>query len=130
MYDSLLNFGTFPLTFQIIAASPYSGVQYKYDDVQPTKHYQDFARRAGCHDDGDAVDSTVFDCLVGTDTMTLQHASGNVSSSGSWGTWAFLPVTDGDFLRELPSKQLLDRKVSGRRILSAVSRIWSSFLDK
>jgi hypothetical protein len=57
-----------------------------------------------------------------TDTNTLQNASGFVSASGAWGTFAFLPVIDGDFIRELPSKQLLEKKVSGKRVLSGVSK--------
>ncbi|KAJ5179943.1 CAZyme family CE10 [Penicillium capsulatum] len=103
----------------IIAASPYSGPQYHYNDDAPMDHYRDFARRAGCHVDDDRVSSAVFDCLVDADTEVLQYASANVSISGAWGTWAFLPVTDGDFLRTLPSKQLHDKKVSGKRMLSA-----------
>jgi hypothetical protein len=56
-----------------------------------------------------------------TDTNTLQNASGLISASGAWGTFAFLPVIDGDFIRELPSKQLLEKRVSGKRVLSGVS---------
>lgn len=87
----------------------------------PTGHYQDFAARAGCYNGGNVSEAAVFDCLVNADTDTLQYASANVSISGAWGTWAFLPVVDGDFIQELPSKQLYTKKVSGKRVLSGVS---------
>ncbi|KAJ5279973.1 hypothetical protein N7478_005345 [Penicillium angulare] len=102
----------------IIAASPYTAPMYQYDAKVPTNHYHQFAAQAGCYKGGHTSKSAMFDCLVDTDTDTLQYASGNVSVSGAWGTWAFLPVIDGDFIRELPSKQLLRKRVSGKRVLS------------
>lgn len=41
------------------------------------------------------------------------NASAAVSQSGTWGTWAFLPVTDGTFIQERPSKQLSQGRVNG-----------------
>ena len=80
---------------------------------------------AGCGRDSDSgyssYSSTVFDCLVAADSETLQNASFKVSESGQFGTWAFLPVTDGTFVQELPSDQLLNGRVNGKRILSGVS---------
>ncbi|KAJ5573520.1 uncharacterized protein N7459_007947 [Penicillium hispanicum] len=102
----------------IIAASPYTSKQYKYNDEVPKRHYDEFAKKAGCSSGRYTTGSAVFDCLARADTDTLQWASANVSISGHWGTWAFVPVTDGEFLQDLPSKQLLEQKVSGKRILS------------
>ncbi|CAI7569316.1 unnamed protein product [Penicillium discolor] len=102
----------------IIAASPYTTGLYQYDGEVPTNHYQHFAARAGCYHGGNISEAAIFDCLVNADTDTLQYASANVSISGAWGTWAFQPVVDGDFIRELPSKQLFKNKVSGKRVLS------------
>ncbi|KAF9253684.1 hypothetical protein DTO006G1_8811 [Penicillium roqueforti] len=102
----------------VIAASPYTTDLHQYDGKVPTGHYQDFAARAGCYNGGNVSEAAVFDCLVNADTDTLQYASANVSISGAWGTWAFLPVVDGDFIQELPSKQLYTKKVSGKRVLS------------
>ncbi|KAJ5800491.1 CAZyme family CE10 [Penicillium psychrosexuale] len=102
----------------VIAASPYTTDLHQYDGKVPTGHYQDFAARAGCYNGANVSEAAVFDCLVNADTDTLQYASANVSISGAWGTWAFLPVVDGDFIQELPSKQLYTKKVSGKRVLS------------
>lgn len=98
----------------VIAASPYLPPQFNYNDPVPTHNYQAFANAAGC---GNTA-SNVFDCLVNADTATLQTASGVVSTSGQYGTWAFQPVTDGDFVQGLPSQQLQSGQVNGRRILS------------
>ncbi|KAJ5903626.1 hypothetical protein N7504_006009 [Penicillium tannophilum] len=102
----------------IIAASPYTPAMYHYNDEIPTNHYLQFAVRAGCYDEKLRSKTSIFDCLVNADTKTLQHASANISTSGSWGTWAFQPVIDGDFIRELSSTQLLKKEVNGKRILS------------
>jgi hypothetical protein len=51
----------------------------------------------------------------------LQAASFNVSASGLFGTWGFLPVTDGVFIQQLPSQQLLQKQVNGINFLSGAS---------
>lgn len=45
-------------------------------------------------------------------------ASADVSQSGSLSTWAFLPVTDGKIIQDLPSKQLAQGNVNGLNMLS------------
>ena len=89
---------------------------YKYNDSIPTQHYQDFAAAAGC---GNA--KSTFKCLVNADTAALQNASGTVSTSGAFGTFGFLPVIDGTFIQERPTVQLLQKKLSGKRILVGVN---------
>ncbi|RDL31136.1 Carboxylic ester hydrolase [Venustampulla echinocandica] len=97
-----------------ITASPYLPMQHKYSDPVPTKYYNAFATAAGCPigpTKGSA--QTTFSCLVAKDTITLQQASFNVSASGVYGSWAFLPVTDGTFIQQRPSQQLLQKRVNG-----------------
>ena len=89
--------------------------QYKYNDKVPTQYYQAFAKAAGC-----SGVSNVFDCLINADTAVLQNASATVSVSGDYGTFAFLPVTDGKFITATPSQQLLQKAVSGKRLLIGV----------
>lgn len=51
--------------------------------------------------------------------MVLQNASFKVSEAGPWGTFAFLPVTDGTFIQDLPSSQLFSGSaLNGKRMLS------------
>jgi hypothetical protein len=65
----------------------------------------------------------VFDCLVAADTTTLQTASGLVSTSrGYFGSFAWLPVIDHDFIQHRPSAQLACGKVSGKHLLIGVQQ--------
>ncbi|KAF2268888.1 alpha/beta-hydrolase [Lojkania enalia] len=97
----------------IISASPWVPNQYNYNDAVPAKVYNDFASAAGC--------STAHDrlaCLRASDSEVLQNASFKVSEAGPFGTFAFLPVTDGTFVQQRPTQQLLAKAVKGKRILS------------
>ena len=105
----------------------YLAKQYNYNDQVPTQYYQAFAQAAGCTGDANTTNQTVFDCLVSVDTAVLQNASATVSESGDYGTWAFLPVTDGDFIQAKPSQQLFERAVSGKRLLIGVRFLISTF---
>ncbi|PGH18991.1 hypothetical protein AJ79_00024 [Helicocarpus griseus UAMH5409] len=98
-----------------IAASPYLPPQYNYDDAVPTSRYIDFAREAGCGPP--AASEAVFECLVEKDSMILQQASFNVSTTQLYGTWAFLPVTGGSYIQRRPSEQLSTGSINGQRIL-------------
>ncbi|KAG0651279.1 Secreted lipase [Hyphodiscus hymeniophilus] len=102
-----------------IAASPYLPLQYGYKDWIPSQAYYAFAVQAGCTPTtayGGTVD-TIFQCLLKQNTTTLQAASFNVSGSGLFGTWGFLPVTDGVFIQRLPSQQLVQKQVNGLNLL-------------
>lgn len=101
--------------------------QYNYNDQVPTQYYNAFAKAAGCSSGTSTTDTTVFNCLVNADTAVLQNASASVSVSGEFGTFAFLPVTDGKFIPAAPSQQLLKKAVSGRRVLVGVCSLNSIF---
>ncbi|KAJ9285711.1 hypothetical protein DTO021C3_6678 [Paecilomyces variotii] len=103
----------------IIAASPYLPMQYRYSDFVPSQMYYTFAAAAGCFDGLQTWKEkiSVFDCLVNKDTETLQNASYTVTVGGKYGQWAFLPVTDNDFVQQVPSQQLLNKQVNGERLL-------------
>lgn len=102
-----------------LASSPYLPMQYEYKDWIPTQSYYAYATAVGCPPTkAYGNDSqTIFDCIVSKDTQTLQTASFNISGSGTYGTWGFLPVTDGTFVQARPSQQLLQRRLNGRRLL-------------
>ena len=105
----------------VIAASPYLPMQYGYKDWVPTQSYYAFATAAGCPPNLPYLHNgsqTIWDCLVSKDTNTLINASSTIVQSGTYGTWAFLPVTDGSFVQDLPSTQLLNKKINGLNILS------------
>lgn len=80
----------------------------------PTKAYDDFAEAAGCQGASDTLQ-----CLRAADTAVLQNASAKVSEAGPFGTFAFLPVTDGTFVQKRPTEQLFAKAVKGKRLLSS-----------
>jgi carboxylesterase type B len=98
-----------------IAASPYLPRQYAYDDLRPNQAYHAFADHAGCRING--ASQPLFDCLLSKDAAALQHASAAVTATMPFGAWAFLPVTDRDFIQDEPSRQLLQGKLNGRNLL-------------
>lgn len=102
-----------------LAASPYLPMQYDYKDWIPTQSYYAYATAVGCPPTKayGNTSETIFQCIVSKDTRTLQTASFNISGSGTYGTWGFLPVTDGTFVQQLPSQQLLQRQLNGERLL-------------
>ncbi|KAF2729424.1 carboxylesterase type B [Polyplosphaeria fusca] len=103
-----------------ISSSPYLPTQYGYKDFMPSQAYYAFASEAGCFAGRPYGNKsqTIFECLISADSETLQRASASVSSSTVFGTWAFVPVTDGTFIQETPSQALIRRKVNGLYHLS------------
>lgn len=101
-----------------IAASPYVPAMYNYNHGVPEQNYLKFATAAGCYQgpiiEGNA-DMEILQCLRNADTATLQNASFRVGSETNYGSWAFAPVVDGSFIRELPSYQLSTMDTSKRR---------------
>jgi carboxylesterase type B len=69
-----------------IAASPYLPMQYGHKDWVPSQSYYAFAGLANCMPNTPYGSSsrTIFECLVNQDTETLQYASFNVSSTGTY----------------------------------------------
>ncbi|KAL7956580.1 Alpha/Beta hydrolase protein [Trichoderma compactum] len=121
MYQSLAYGGKESRLFNnLIVASNYVPPIYPFNSDIPTSHYNDFAQAAGCGKDSAAAKghSSVFRCLVAADTDTLQNASGLASTStGYFGSFAWLPVIDDDMIRQRPLEQLQCGKVSGKRAL-------------
>lgn len=102
----------------VIAASPYLPFQYGYKDFEPSQSYYAFSAAAGCFD---AVayghtSQSIIQCLVHKDAKTLQQANVKTAASSLYGTWPFLPVTDGAYILDVPSRQLAQRKVNGMRL--------------
>ena len=95
-------------------------MQYNYNDWVPSQSYYAFAGQAGCLTYPTAQNSQVpiFQCLQNASTAVLQNASAVISASANYGEWGFLPVTDGTYITQLPSRQLLKKQVNGVRMLT------------
>ncbi|KAH8890549.1 carboxylesterase [Thozetella sp. PMI_491] len=103
---------------QVLADSAYLPTMPHYNDGLVEEYYRQLAERAGCLN---ITNTTTFRCLSEVDSITLQNASAMTSYGAKYGTWSFLPVTDGKFIREKPSQQLLYGKVNGKRLLSGAN---------
>ncbi|KAK6343182.1 hypothetical protein TWF718_008554 [Orbilia javanica] len=101
-----------------ISTSPYSPPQYNYNAQKPTNDYIAFAQLAGCYNPTIPATSSVITCLRNKDTLILQQANSVVSASGIVGTWAFVPVTDGVYVQQLPSQQLESGSLNGKKHLT------------
>lgn len=99
-----------------IAASPYLPKQYNYFDTVPTKAYQMLAAEVGCSYQLGNFEG-LFECLSSASFAKLAIASNIVSAGGFYGTWAFVPVTDGTFVTQVPSAQLLTGKLNGASVM-------------
>ena len=53
----------------------------------------------------------------------LQNASYTVTINAKYGQWAFVPVTDGKFVKQRPSEQLSTGAVNGNRGLIGVCQV-------
>jgi hypothetical protein len=52
-------------------------------------------------------------CLRAVDVNTLENANSNINRAGFYGTFVFVPVVDGTFIRQRATEALLQRKVNG-----------------
>ncbi|KAL5420276.1 hypothetical protein PMIN03_000103 [Paraphaeosphaeria minitans] len=95
MYQAMAYSGTQNVSLfnNVIAESPWVPAQHNYDDEVHTQAYRDFVEAAGC---GNAADT--LQCLRNSESELLQHASAKVSEASAFGSFAFLPVTDGSFV--------------------------------
>lgn len=53
-----------------------------------------------------------LDCLRDTDLADLREVNAKVAEQALYGTFAFVPVVDGDFIRESPIKALRRGKLN------------------
>ncbi|KAK3987546.1 putative lipase [Cladorrhinum sp. PSN332] len=112
-HDTAVNGALGSLLFdKSIAQSPYLPFQPSYNAAMPTSKYYQFSAAAGCPSSG-----SVFSCLVGKDTATLQAASFAVTAASTYGYWGFWPVTDGAYIKGLPSQMLAAKNVNGQKLL-------------
>lgn len=91
------------------------------EDWQPSQAYYAFAAAVGCDIKHAYLANNslpIFDCLVDATSTALMNVSVAISQSGTYGAFAFLPVTDGMFIQERPSNQLSQGRVNGLNHLS------------
>lgn len=91
-------------------------MQHGYKDWAPSQNYCAFAQAAGCNTTvafRNPDSQPIFECLVSKDLQTLIQAANDVSQSGVYYSWAFVPVTDGKVIQDRPSAALAKGPVNG-----------------
>ncbi|KAG7097780.1 hypothetical protein E1B28_005099 [Marasmius oreades] len=91
-----------------IASSPYLPAQYKYDDKIPMTLYKQVVDGVNCTSAHDALA-----CPRQTDTKALQTINSNINAAGFYGSFNFVPVVDGKFITQRPTKSMRQGKVNG-----------------
>ncbi|KAG6913679.1 hypothetical protein DXG01_005189 [Tephrocybe rancida] len=70
---------------------------------------------------GESADTLA--CLRAVDTVALQVINNNISDSAFFGTAVFVPVVDGTFITQSPTKALKERKVNGEALLAVTNTL-------
>ncbi|KAF9479981.1 hypothetical protein BDN70DRAFT_654774 [Pholiota conissans] len=96
-----------PLFRAAITSSTFLPSQYPFNDRIPELIYSEVVAQANCKSGKDCLD-----CLRSVDANTLQAINKEISANGFFGTFVFVPVVDGDFIIESPTKLLKRHKIN------------------
>ncbi|SJL12161.1 uncharacterized protein ARMOST_15582 [Armillaria ostoyae] len=108
---------TFPPLFRAaITSSSFLPSQYAFNDVVPEFLYNSVVSRTNCTS---AANSLA--CLRNADVNVLEQININLCGSGFFGTFVFVPVVDGDFIKQRPALALLEGKVNGEALMSVTN---------
>ncbi|KAF8058216.1 Alpha/Beta hydrolase protein [Lyophyllum atratum] len=122
-----------PLFRAAITSSTFLPSQYHYDDRIPEVRigetasltrfltlvqilYSEVVSQANCSSASDTLG-----CLRTINAQALEEVNGNVANSGFFGTFVFVPVVDGELIRERPTELLRKGKVNGDIILAVTN---------
>ncbi|KAK0496860.1 Alpha/Beta hydrolase protein [Armillaria luteobubalina] len=97
-----------PLFRAAITSSSFLPSQYAYNDTVPEFLYNTVVSSANCTSAANSLE-----CLRNTDVNVLEQINTDLCSSGFFGTFVFVPVVDGDFIKQRPTLALSDGKVNG-----------------
>ncbi|KAK0196594.1 Alpha/Beta hydrolase protein [Armillaria mellea] len=108
---------TFPPLFRAaITSSSFLPSQYAFNDVVPEFLFNTVVLRTNCTS---AVNSLT--CLRNADVDILEQINIDLCGSGFFGTFVFVPVVDGDFIKQRPTVALREGKVNGEILMSVTN---------
>ncbi|KAJ7203223.1 alpha/beta-hydrolase [Mycena rebaudengoi] len=96
-----------------ITSSTFLPSQYKYNDRIPELLFSEVVAQTNCAKTKDSMA-----CLRAVNVNTLENANSNINRAGFYGTFVFVPVMDGTFIRQRATEALLQRKVNGKALLA------------
>ncbi|KAF4615614.1 hypothetical protein D9613_012895 [Agrocybe pediades] len=101
-----------PLFRAAMVNSPFLPLQYFFNDPVPETLYSEVVSQAGC---SHSIDTLA--CLRSVPATTLLQIDSAIGQASFLGTYAFVPVVDGSFIAERPSKTLRRGSVNGEAVL-------------
>ncbi|KAJ7906506.1 Alpha/Beta hydrolase protein [Mycena leptocephala] len=99
-----------------ITSSTFLPSQYEYNHRIPELLYSEVVVQANCTSATDA-----FSCLQAVNATALETANTQITISGFYGTYLFVPVVDGSFITQRPTASLLQGAVNGEMLLSVTN---------
>jgi carboxylesterase type B len=97
-----------PLFRAAISSSLFLPSQYKFNDPIPELLFSEVVSQTNCTSAANALA-----CLRASNVNALQAANNEINTSGFFGTFTFVPVIDGQFITERPTKLMNAGKVNG-----------------
>ncbi|KAJ8082975.1 hypothetical protein PM082_008835 [Marasmius tenuissimus] len=112
-----------------IASSTFLPPQYAYNDIILQALYTQVVVVVKCREHHrNTLSLTMFrsctssqdtlTCLRKTDPSVLESANGKISAAAFYGTFTFVPVVDGTFIRQRAIQALREGKVNGNALLA------------
>ncbi|KAF9554322.1 alpha/beta-hydrolase [Agrocybe pediades] len=101
-----------PLFRVAMMNSPFLPLQHAFNDPVPEALYDEVVSQAGCSHSRDTLA-----CLRSVPATTLLQIDSAIGQASFLGTYAFVPVVDGSFIAERPSKTLRRGSVNGEAVL-------------
>ncbi|KAA1475667.1 alpha/beta-hydrolase [Dentipellis sp. KUC8613] len=101
-----------PLFRAVVANSPFLPSQYDYNDTVVEAVYSAVVAGANCTNSADTLA-----CLRSADATALSDLDQAIATSNFLGVYTFVPVVDGDFIRERPTVALLNGPVNGEALI-------------
>ncbi|TEB27125.1 alpha/beta-hydrolase [Coprinellus micaceus] len=105
-----------PLFRAAMLSSAFLPSQYPYNASVPEAIYAEVIRGTGCENAHDRLE-----CLRDTDLADLREVNAKVAEQALYGTFAFVPVVDGDFIRESPIQALRRGRLNSEHVLAVVN---------
>ncbi|KAF9479979.1 alpha/beta-hydrolase [Pholiota conissans] len=115
-----------PLFRAAMTSSTYLPSQYAFNDRIPELLFSEVVAQTNCTSAKDSLE-----CLRSVDVNTLQAANTEINASGFFGTFVFVPVIDGTFITESPTKLFQQGKINSKFLLSVTNTFeGTSFVDQ
>ncbi|KAJ3743975.1 Alpha/Beta hydrolase protein [Lentinula detonsa] len=105
-----------PLFRSAITSSTFLPSQYPFDDSIPEGLFAEVVSQSNCSSASDALA-----CLRAADVSVLRTVNANIQGAVFFGTFAFVPVIDGSFIRQRPTVALREGKINGHAFLAVTN---------